>query len=72
MTQVRGGPVDLGEGIPLEGSSGPLFVHERPSARRSIIIAAVSTVVFFTALGWVVVNAPGWQEVQTSSSSPSS
>jgi polar amino acid transport system permease protein len=31
---------------------------------RAIAIAAVSTVVFFGALGLVVVNAPGWPQVQ--------
>ena len=33
-------------------------------AARSTVIAAVSTVVFFTALVLVVVNSPGWPEVR--------
>ena len=33
---------------------------------RSLAIAAVSTVVFFGALAWVVVNAPGWEDVRRS------
>jgi len=33
---------------------------------RSLAIAAVSTVVFFTAVGLVVVNSPGWEQVQRS------
>jgi len=33
---------------------------------RSLAIAAVSTVVFFTAVGGVVVNSPGWEQVQRS------
>jgi polar amino acid transport system permease protein len=36
------------------------------SAARSTIIAAVSTVVVFGILGWIVVNAPGWPAVQKS------
>ncbi|HUP54904.1 MAG TPA: ABC transporter permease subunit, partial [Methylomirabilota bacterium] len=35
-------------------------------AFRASTIAVVSTVVVFGVLGWVVVNAPGWQRVQTS------
>jgi polar amino acid transport system permease protein len=34
-------------------------------AGRNVTIASVSTVVFFTALTLVVVNAPGWQKVKT-------
>ncbi len=33
---------------------------------RSLVVAAVSTVVFFSALGWIVVNAPGWTAFQES------
>lgn len=33
---------------------------------RSLAIAAVSTVVFFTALALVAVNSPGWEQVQRS------
>jgi polar amino acid transport system permease protein len=36
------------------------------SGRRALAIAAVSTVAFFTLLGWVVVNAPGWEQVSRS------
>ena len=32
--------------------------------RRSAVIAVVSTVVFFTALGVLITHAPGWPEVQ--------
>jgi polar amino acid transport system permease protein len=37
-----------------------------PRAVRSSAIAIVSTVVVFGIVGWVVVHAPGWPEVQTS------
>jgi len=35
-------------------------------AWRPLVIAAVSTVVFFVLLGLVIVNAPGWPEVKSS------
>jgi len=37
-----------------------------PRAVRSSAIAIVSTVVVFGLVGWVVVNAPGWPQVQAS------
>ena len=37
-----------------------------PRAVRSSAIAIVRTVVVFGLVGWVVVNAPGWPEVQAS------
>jgi polar amino acid transport system permease protein len=39
---------------------------ERRRALRASVIALVSTVVVFGALGWIVVNAPGWPLVQES------
>jgi polar amino acid transport system permease protein len=32
--------------------------------QRSIFVALLSTVVFFSAIGWIVVNSPNWAEVQ--------
>jgi polar amino acid transport system permease protein len=67
MTRLVG-PRDPDGGSGLLGPRGP-----RPARRagrrydpRSLLIAAVSTVVFFGVLGWVVVNSPGWPEVQSS------
>jgi polar amino acid transport system permease protein len=37
-----------------------------PRAVRSSAIAIISTIVVFGLVGWVVVNAPGWPEVQAS------
>jgi polar amino acid transport system permease protein len=37
-----------------------------PRAVRASLVAIVSCVVVFGGLGWLVVNAPGWPEVQTS------
>ena len=36
------------------------------SGRRAVAIALVSTVVIFGLIGWVVVNSPGWEQVQRS------
>jgi polar amino acid transport system permease protein len=64
VAQLSGGPGDSGDLIGLRDRTGPQLIHERPSSRRAIVIAAVSTVIFFTILGLIVVNAPGWPEVQ--------
>ena len=40
--------------------------RDRRRAFRASLIALLSTVVAFGALAWVVVNAPGWPEVQAS------
>jgi polar amino acid transport system permease protein len=59
-----GGPLDSGDLIPRSGgrpSPRPRFDR---SAVRSTLIALVSTVVFFTIVGFVVVNSPGWSQVQ--------
>jgi polar amino acid transport system permease protein len=65
------GPPDLGLTIGL-GPGGPARV--RPRRRRvswrSIAVAAASTIVVFTAIGWVVVNSPGWSAVQESFLNP--
>ncbi|CAN5503294.1 amino acid ABC transporter permease [soil metagenome] len=49
---------------------GPGLVGRRRSDRaqllRSIAIGTVSTIVVFGAVGWVVVNSPGWAGVQRS------
>ena len=61
-----GGPGDSGELVGLRGPSGPRLVRDRPRGLRSALIASLSTVVFFTAIGWIVVNSPGWSAVQIS------
>jgi len=49
---------------PPEGRSSRILSWGRGSeGGRSVVIAIVSTVVFFTVLGVVVVNSPGWPEV---------
>ena len=44
--------------------AAPRPPRRRGEGRRSILIALVSTIVFFGGLSWVVVNAPGWKLVQ--------
>lgn len=60
-----GGPPDQGEFIRARGH-GPRLIHERDSALRSTLVAFVSTVVFFGFVAWVVVHAPGWDELRSS------
>ena len=58
---------------PVPGSTGPVPADVLPPRRRqrrysgrSLAVAAASTVIFFAALGFVVVNAPGWAAVRRS------
>jgi polar amino acid transport system permease protein len=60
-----GGPLDPGGHPSLPGPRGPRRVGEQ-TALRSTLVALLSTVVFFAAVGWVVVNSPGWPAVQQS------
>ena len=62
---VGGGPAS-GSPAPSRASQRPAPAAQRQFAWRPLAIAAVSTVVFFTLLGVVIVNAPGWPEVKTS------
>ena len=36
----------------------------RGEGRRGVVIAVISTIVVFAALGFAIVNAPGWPEVK--------
>jgi polar amino acid transport system permease protein len=54
-----------GELSPPPASPGPL-PGARRAGRRSLLIALLSTVAFFTVLGVIVVNAPGWDRVSAS------
>jgi polar amino acid transport system permease protein len=63
---LSGGPPDLGLNPTLH-PGGPRRVREREDRRlalRSSAIAAISSVVFFAVLGWIIVNAPGWPQFQ--------
>lgn len=61
------GPLNqLSEELPPPASPGPLSGRVRRADRRSLLIAAISTVAFFTILGVIVLNAPGWDRVSSS------
>jgi polar amino acid transport system permease protein len=62
-TTIDPGPPAGGPGRSSIPIAGPPRLG---SAARSTLIAAVSTVVVFGILGWIVVNAPGWPAVQKS------
>ncbi len=59
------GPVPGGTGA-VPPDLAPARRRERAYSGRSLAIAAGSTVVFFTVLTLVIVNAPGWERVQRS------
>jgi polar amino acid transport system permease protein len=66
VTVAGGPPGDTGL-VHLRGPRGPRLIRDVDrGALRSTIVALVSTVVVFAALGFLVVNAPGWEEVQVS------
>ena len=56
-----GGPRDPGVGLAPASRGSRLLPGE---GGRSILVALLSTAVVFSALGLVVVNAPGWPEFQ--------
>jgi polar amino acid transport system permease protein len=61
------GPLDAGPLIaPSPGGAPPPGRRQDRSALRSTLVALASTGVFFGLVGWVVVHAPGWPEVQRS------
>jgi len=60
------GPLNQLSGeLPPPAGPGPAFGSRRVD-RRSLGIAVLSTLAFFTALGVIVVNAPGWDRVSAS------
>jgi polar amino acid transport system permease protein len=46
--------------------AGPRPPNRKGEGRKPILIALVSTIVFFGGFAWVVTNAPGWKLVQAS------
>src|SRR5215203_6337246 len=57
-------PQSIGS-VPPPRTRGPRFGVGREGA-RSLLIALISTVVFFGVIGWIAVNSPGWSRVQES------
>ena len=54
-----GGPLDSGELIGV-ARAGSFLVGRSSGGRQGVLIALASTVVFFGAIGYVIVNSPGW------------
>jgi polar amino acid transport system permease protein len=46
--------------------AGPRPPRRTRASRKPILVALLSTIVFFGGLSWVIVNAPGWEAVQAS------
>jgi len=62
---IGGGPLDTGALAAIERRAPPPRRSWRDEGGlRSLSIAAVSSIVFFTLLGVAIVNAPGWNEVR--------
>ncbi len=66
---VSGGPPDRGTRTRVPRRAGLARARD-DGALRSLTITIVSTVVFFGVLGWVIVNAPGWEQVREKFFSP--
>jgi len=62
---LSGGPLDQGHLLQVSPGGGPRRPREE-GALQSTAIALVSTVVFVLVVVWIVVNAPGWPQVQES------
>jgi polar amino acid transport system permease protein len=63
---LTGGPPDLGLTTGLGQGGPPRAKSRRRVSWRSIAVATISTIVFFSLLGWIVVNSPGWDAVKES------
>ncbi|MFL5757147.1 MAG: amino acid ABC transporter permease [Chloroflexota bacterium] len=59
-----GGPLHSADLIPAARRPPPL--RRGRSARRSVLVAVVSSIVVFGVLGWLIVTSPGWESVKTS------
>jgi len=66
---LSGGPPDPGI-VTRMPRRGGLSRARDEGALRSLAIAIVSTIVFFGVIGWLIVNAPGWENVRESFFSP--
>ena len=60
---IGAGSTDSGS-IPPAAAARRSRIFPAPGDRRGFVIASVSTLVFFAALGWLIVSSPGWPTVQ--------
>jgi len=59
------GPADLtGSGIP-SGSRRSRLLGDPEGGRRGVALSLISTLVFVVLVGFLIVNAPGWDEFQS-------
>ncbi|HEY7522586.1 MAG TPA: amino acid ABC transporter permease [Candidatus Limnocylindrales bacterium] len=61
---IGGGGATSGAIPPVTSPGRRSRLLPRPDDRRGLAIAALSAIVFFAALSWVIVNSPGWPRVQ--------
>ncbi len=66
---LSGGPPEPGARTRVPRRGGLSRARDE-GALRSLTITFVSTVVFFGLLGWIIVNAPGWEQVREKFLSP--
>jgi polar amino acid transport system permease protein len=66
VSSLSGTPPSAPQPAPDIGDRRSRILGGGVEGRRGVVVALVSTVVFFTALILVVVNSPGWPEVKRS------
>jgi polar amino acid transport system permease protein len=66
VSSLSGTPPSAPQPAPDVGDRRSRILGGGVEGRRGVVVALVSTVVFFTALILVVVNSPGWPEVKRS------
>ncbi len=59
---VGGAPVAVPVAGPVVDAGRRAYLRRR--ARRDVLVATVSTLAFFAAVGWAVTRTPGWPRVQ--------
>ena len=70
MSSLSGTPPSAPQPAPDVGDRRSRILGGGVEGRRGVVVALVSTVVFFTAVILVVVNSPGWPEVKRSFFNP--
>jgi polar amino acid transport system permease protein len=70
VSSLSGTPPSAPQPAPDVGDRRSRILGGGVEGRRGVVVALVSTVVFFTAVILVVVNSPGWPEVKRSFFNP--
>jgi polar amino acid transport system permease protein len=66
---LSGGPPDTGNLVQVRRRGGLSRAREE-GVLKSLGLTIASTVVFFTVVGWLIVNTPGWEAVREAFFSP--